>query len=533
MKKYILLVVCCLSLLACNKNDDKVAGPVITLGAGFEEVENLNVGEQVTVPVNVKAPAGIRRLAYYFITQTASGLSSGTPVTIDYKENHPQELDQNIVFTVPQNMVELVVISFDKQMKNSEKHIKPKGVRLIPVLSFKDNVKFRASVFENKQFKVEGSFTSEHDVTALTYQTIVNGTASAESPITITNAKNMPFALTVTVVKNMSGIVVKAKNSFNGTALDTFKIGTVVDDAVNIALDGNKTNIPVVYAGIDNTLAGTVFSGSAVSTLTYALKVNGTYGAETAITIGTPKDEFAFSVQYQGTNGVQAVRISGANEGGKSLQAEFVVAQVYNKLVHVRDIKLTTEIGAGKHNWFSMNKAPYTFDVPGAAANQLAMDFLMYKHGATDFRISSAAAFNAGAAYSTGMAPYMVGFNTATYTLVTVNRPSLTSAFFDGMLWDGELTDYINNKVKAPVAAGGENYNVSTTNRRFNSALKAGEGFIIGWGSWTPTNNQAFAVVMVKEYAVINGQATVTLEVKAPAEDNRAKYNSVSTLAYP
>lgn len=532
MKRYILFIACCLSLLACNKDDENLAGPVITLGAGFDEVENLNVGEEVTVPVSIKAPAGVRRLAYYFITQSANGTATGTPVYID-KTDYPQSLEQNITFKVPQNMVEMVIITFDKNFKNSEKHIVPKNVRLTPVLAFKDNVKFRASVFENKQLKVEASFTSQHDVTALTYQSIVDGKASAESPITITNPKDMAFTATVTVVKNMSAIVLKAKNSYNGTAVDTFKIGTVVDDAVNIALDANQTKIPVVYAGVSNTLSGTVFSGSAMSTLTYALKTNNVYGAETPITIGNPKDEFTFSVNYQGANGIQAVRISGHNEGGKTTQTEFVVDRVFNKLVHLTDIKLTTDIGPGKTNWFSMYKAPHMFDQASAVSNQLWLDFLLYKHTASDIRITSAAAFNAGAAYLSAMGPYMNGFSTATYTLVTTARPSLTPATFNAIQWDGELTDYINNKVKAPVASGGENYNVSTTNRRFVNALAVGQGFVIGWGSWTPTNNEVFGIVTVKEYSVVNGVVNVTLEVKAPADDSRTKYNSVSTLTYP
>lgn len=532
MKKYVILIICCLSLLACNKDDDKVTGPVITLGGNFEEVENLNVGEEITIPVNVKAAAGVRRLAYYFITQNANGTTAGAPVYID-KTDYPQELNQDITFKVPQNMVEMVIISFDKQLKNSEKHIVPRNVRLTPVLSFKDNVKFRASVFENKQLKIEGSFTSEHDVTSLSYQTIVAGTLSAESPVTVTDPRNMPFALTATIVKNMTGIIVKAKNTYNGVAADTFKIGTVTDDAVNVSLDGNKTNIPVLYAGVTNTLAGTVFSGSSVATLTYALKTNGVYGAETAITIGTPKDEFAFSVNYQGVKGVEALRISALNEGGKTVATEFKVEKVYNKLVHFTDIKLTTEIGPGKYNWFAAYKAPYVFDNTNAAANDQMLDLLLYKHTATDFRISSAAAFNAGAAYTTAMAPYMTGFSKATYALVTVNRPSLTPVVFNGLEWDGQITEYIQTKVIPPVASGGENYNVAATNRRFNSGLKVGEGFVIGWGQWSPINNQAFGLVLVKEYAVINGAATVTLEIKVPADDNRTKYNPVSIFDYP
>jgi hypothetical protein len=94
------------------------------------------------------------------------------------------------------------------------------------------------------------------------------------------------------------------------------------------------------------------------------------------------------------------------------------------------------------------------------------------------------------------------------------------------------MMEFLDAKVRAPVAEGGENYNFYTTNRRTNSGLQVGKGFIIGWGQWEPTQNKAFGLVMVKAYSVVNGVATATLEIKVPAEDMRTKYNPVSIFDY-
>lgn len=536
MKLYSLLTISFLVLFAtiagCKKNEDDIQAPVITISDEFENVENFNVGEEVRIDVNVKSAIGIKRLAYYFITRTANGTQSGTPTYID-KTDFPQEINEQIVFRVQANMVELVIISFDRQHHNSEIHIVPKNIRAVPVLAFKDNIRYRETVFENKQLRVEGTVTSEFDLTAVTYQTIVNGTTSEEKPVVVTDPKSMPFAVNVVVPKNMTGIIIKAKNTYNGTGVDTFKIGAVADDDVAITLEGGKTNIPVAYVGVNNTLAGSVSSGSAVSALTYAIKMNGVYGAETSIAIGDPKDEFPFSIEFPAAKGIEAVRITGGNEGNKTKVMEYAVAKVYTKLVHFTNIKLTSEIGPGKNNWFAAYQAPHVFDITNAAANQLMVDIALVKYSSSSYRIMPAAVFEAGAAYQTAMAPYMTGFTKAPYTLVTVNRPSITPDAFAGLEWDGQMMEFLDAKVKAPVASGGENYNFYGTNRRFNGDLKVGQGFIIGWGQWSPIENKAFGIVMVKEYAVTNGIATATLEIKVPAEDNRTKYNPVSIFDYP
>ncbi|WP_420477549.1 hypothetical protein, partial [Noviherbaspirillum sp. ST9] len=163
-------------------------------------------------------------------------------------------------------------------------------------------------------------------------------------------------------------------------------IGSVVDDAVNITLSGGITSIYKVYAGISNALSGMITSGSDVVSLSYAVKVNGSYGTEVPLTLGTPRDEFNFTANYSGVKNTEAVRITAKNQGNKEKVIELPVAKVYNKLLTFT-VNLTTETGPGKNNWFSAYRAPHVFDVTTAASAQTMLDFVFAKYSSTSFRI--------------------------------------------------------------------------------------------------------------------------------------------------
>ncbi|HTG56404.1 MAG TPA: hypothetical protein VL943_09065, partial [Niabella sp.] len=107
----------------------------------------------------------------------------------------------------------------------------------------------------------------------------------------------------------------------------------------------------------------------------------------------------------------------------------------------------------------------------------------------------------------------------------------------DSLLWDSNLENFININIKGPGPVG-ENYNVTTTNRRVSADPVTNTGVIIGWGSWNlasgAVNNQAFGVVLVKSYTTSgSGRGTVTIDVVVPAEDQRSKFNPVSMFGYP
>lgn len=533
-----LSIILIFAVAGCKKEwkDAVGSGPEIIISDAFKSISGINVGDEVTIPVSVKSESGVKRLAYYFIKTTANGTEAGTAVNID-RDDFPKELQHDIVFTITDNMSELVIVSFNKENFSSEVHIAMSEIRQLPVLTFKDGIDFQQTVFENKKMKIEGQITSAFDLESITYQTLINGTYSGETPIAFTDKKNTPFEANVTVVDGLSAIIIKAVNIYDGKVVDTFKIGSVAADAVSIALEGGMTDIDVIYADSVNTISGSASSGSDMKSLSYAISTNGVYGSEQAIDLGTPLDQFAFNFSFTGTSGMDAIRISGENEGGKTQVIEYPIEKVYTKLLHFSNIVLTTEIGPGKNNWFSAYQAPHVFDITNAAQNQLMLDFAFIKYTATSNRIVPAAVFNASTNYRNATAPYMVGFTKAPYTLVTANRPHINDQVFNELGWDGELNNFLQSSIIAPTSQGGENYNLVVANRRVSGDMVPGSGFVIGWGSWNFTdntvNNQAFGLVIVKAYTEENGFATVTLDIKVPAQDNRTKFNPVSLFDYP
>jgi hypothetical protein len=442
-------------------------------------------------------------------------------------------LTDTIRFTVADNFLELVVIAFDVRHNNSEIHISTDNIRPVQSIKFKDNVSHRSSVFEGKKLTIEGTVVSAFDLSSISYQTIQQGVASGETPVAITDKRNAPFAINVNVTTGLSGIIIKTINEHAAVVKDTFTIGNVQDDAVIVSLANNQTAIDKMYTTVNNTVSGTVFSGTAITNFTYAIKKNGAYGAEITLPVGNPADEFPFSFNFMGGNGIQAIRITGNNAGGKKAVTEFTIAKVYRPLKVFRNIVLTTEPGAGKNNFFSAYQAPHVFGIDNAAPNDEMIDFGFFKYTSSSNNIMPPAVYTAGTAYATAVAPYMAGFDKAPYTLVTANRPSVTNTSFDTLLWDTQLMEHVAAKVAAPATQGGEGYNIYATNRRTNNVFNIGQGFYIGWGQWDPINNQSFGIVIVRDYQVNGNYATITLDIKVPEEDQRTKYNPVSLFNYP
>ena len=337
-----------LFLMACTKEwkDASGIGPEINISDDYQSLTGINVGDEVSIPVTVSASTGIKRLSYFFIRKTANGTASGTPVNID-REDLPTELQHTIDFTIEENMQELVVISFNKENFSTEVHITMSEIRQLPVLRFKDNIKFQETVFADKEYNVEGQITSAFDLERISFQTAIDGNYSSETPIAFTDKRNTPFTATVNVVEGLSAIVIKAENIYGGFVTDTFRIGSVAEDAVTVALAGGDTEIGVIYADSANKITANVVSGSDVQQLSYAVKRNGSYGAEQPIVLGEPLDAFSFDFTLTGEKGIEVIRISAENEGGKTVATEFPVTNVYTKLLHFTNIVLTTDVGPG------------------------------------------------------------------------------------------------------------------------------------------------------------------------------------------
>jgi len=508
---------------SCNIGDEYLTTtsvPSITVDSSRLKLDELNEGEILQIPILAKSERGIKRISYLIMKETANGLVANDPVNID-NEIFPKEIKDTLFIPVAYDARELVVICFDTKNRSSEVHLKFRNIKTIPQIIFKDSINSRASVFENKNFTITGRIVSDYELKSTTVSTIINGKTSAEQTLILSNTS---FTTSVMIVKGLSGIIIKATNINDGIAVDTFKIGEVVDDAVNIVMKGGITSLMNFAAGEINSYEGSVVSGSNVSKLTYKVKKNGTYGAEVALPLGTPLDEFSFKLNILGEEGMESVKITSENVNGKTTTIELTIPKVILNALYFKDVQLTTEIGTGKNNWFACYKAPYTFDQVTAAANQKMMDFVCVVYDNTQVSLLSPHVFNASQLYNAAITPYMTGFTQANFCLLSGARPEITFESFNAIITEADLRSFIDNKIA-------KTYTIYTAVRGTNRDLVVGQGMVYAWGP-SSGKNVEFGLIIVKAISFKNGIGNVTLDIKVPRTDFRTVY-SASAIAYP
>lgn len=533
---YIFLLILLSAGLGACENDDlsRDAIPDIQISDSNLSFEGLNVGDELSIPIEVSSNNGLKRFSYFFITKNANGTESTDAVNFD-DDSFPESMSRIINFEVIPNMVELVVVAFDRHNTSAEKHIFLSDIRSLPQIIFKDNIDYRETVFENKRLEITGQVLSEFKIESMSYSVIKNDQVALEQSLSFTeNTNNVDFAFQVLVEKGLQSIVVKADNIYNGQVMDTFRIGSVVEDAVSITMQNGMSEIEKLYSDKPVSISGMVSSGSQMKSLSYAVKNNGSYGSEVAIPLGTPLDEFPFTIQIQGQRGTDAVRITGENENGNTQVVELAVKRIVEPLIYRQDVELTTEIGQGKSNWFAAYQSPYSLDQQTAQTHQQMVDFMVFLYNETNLRVASAAVFQA-ASYVPKVAPYMDGFNQATYSVVTSSRPCITAKSFSSLKYDEDIENFTENKIIAPKEDGGEGYNIKATNRRTSSNLVNNSGFVVGWGKYVDgkASNEKFAIIFVKEVSIDNGIGRIKLDIKYPKQNYRIEYNPVSILPYP
>lgn len=495
-------------------------GPTIIVDNELLSYDELNEGDMIRIPVVIKSEYGIKRIAYFLNNVTPNGIVADDPIYIDNDE-YPKEITETINVPVSNNAKELVIICFDKRNRSTEIHVEFNTIKTIPQIIFKDSINSRASVFENKNFTVTGRIVSEYELKSATVSTIINGETSAEQTLILSDTR---FTTSVMVVKGLSGIIIKATNINDGIAVDTFKIGEVVDDAVNIVMKGGITSLMSFAAGEINSYEGSVVSGSNVSKLAYKVKKNGVFGNEIAIPLGTPLDDFSFKLDILGEEGMEMVQVTGENVNGKSTTIELTIPEVILNVLYFKDVELTTEIGTGKKNWFACYRAPYAFDQETAAANQEMMDFVCVLYDNTQVSLLSPHVFNASQLYNEAITPYMQGFTQANFCLLSGNRPEITFESFNAIHTQEDLDKYIDTSIAS-------SYIIYTAARGTNRELVVGKGMVYAWGP-SSGNNKEFGIIIVKAISFENGIGNVTLDIKVPRTDYRTVY-SASAKTYP
>jgi len=508
---------------SCNVGDEYLTNasvPSIAIDSSRFTFDGLNEGDILQIPIVVKSERGIKRISYLIMKETANGLVANDPVNND-NEIFSKEIKDTLFIPVTYGAKELVVICFDTKNRSSEVHFEFKNIKTIPQIILKDSIDYRESVFENKNFVVSGRIVSDYELKKTTFSTIVNGEVSEEQNLTL---MGLNFTANLMVVKGLSGIIIKVQNINDGLAIDTFKIGAVVDDAVNIMMKGGITSLQNFGVGEINSYEGTVVSGSNISKLSYRVKENGVYGVKIPIALGIPLDEFNFKLEVLGEYGMESVQIIGENVNNKTSTIELIIPEVISNVLYFKDVHLTTQIGQGLNNWFACYLAPHVFDQATAAAHQEMMDFVCVVYDNSQVSLLSPHVFNAGTLYNQAITPYMAGFTQANFCLLSGNRTEITFESFNAIKTEADLRSFIDNKIAST-------YTVYTGVRGTNRELVVGKGMVYAWGP-SAGNNKEFGLIIVKAISFENGIGNVTLDIKVPRTDFRTLYN-VSAKVYP
>lgn len=248
--------------------------------------------------------------------------------------------------------------------------------------------------------------------------------------------------------------------------------------------------------------------------------------------------EFSFSAQSMATDvsyllPVQITELRGDENAVIDENSDIIYVMVSKlpppALVHLKDVELTTEIGADKKNWFAAyatnSQGGHTFSVEEAAKQSMFMDFVLLKHGANLRIHPSIIGWQHKGDYQKYVAPYVSGFEKFTH-VCNMNK-----------LFTPELFDSVNSseamaaKIAELRATDGYNYYAADrmTSHNLQSQIAGNNRvLILGWGPKIGKNEQ-FAFLHIKEVTAIDGGANYTMKFDVKYIDFDMKTEALNT----
>lgn len=238
--------------------------------------------------------------------------------------------------------------------------------------------------------------------------------------------------------------------------------------------------------------------------------------------------------------GLSAVVITIYDKTGKLSSRSIDIKSVTPTTANVKsltNIVMSTD-PADDMCFFSVYDPNPVFGQAEALTKQDRIDFVLLNSGGA--KPISPHAYGASSSYYNASKDYLAGFTTLSYGYLSSPKNYITNEAFDAITKQSDLEEFMDKIVIGPAPEGAD-YNLISADRRVGSGFGVNDvdkGFIIGWGYHTsPTEtattvlNEAFALVMVRSVTKkANGHYIITMDVKAPAVDNRASY-SVSSIA--
>lgn len=526
MKKNILFGLFTLALLfqlnSCKDETDIVTPPNINIADEKTAIDGANEGDPISIPFTITTEQGVRKIAYYFIVNTANGTRNEDPVTIEnFTENFPKTYNGSIDFSVRTEMNTLILVVFDKNNQASEIHIPLSDLKKLPVFTFDRNRDFKEKAILGKNLRIKGNAVSEYDIESLTYRVVNNGVVGNRVNIPVTDKRNIDFDISFVVESGLQTVLFDVTNIHGGKVEKEFRVLSVLtDDAMSIEIANGTTELLNYMEGEENTITGVVESGSYITGLKYSVKKKGVFGEFVEIEIPEDvTDMLDFTIKIVGEFGSEAVKILATNESELEEEVILNIPYVDSHIVEMTDVVLTTEIGKGKHNWFSCYLEPHVFDQETAAKHSEMMDFVAAKYTTGVPYLLSSMVYTAGGNYATSISPYMVGFEKMTYLLMPASRADVKN-------------EYPIIEKASDMEAAFKKYTYYATAGRYTSgALTAGNYHGICWGLGS-TQNKALAIIKLKEITTVEGISTVKFDIKFSKIDYRTMYNDASIMDY-
>lgn len=524
---------------ACENDNERFYA--IDLKGTPDLYETLNVNDKLEIPIKISCDAGLKSAFYKIATQEPEKeVKIGAPIPISVLGN---ELDTVITIPVTQYLHSIVFAVYDNNNQINVRTIRVESVKIIPEISFKDNIKVRNTVCVGIPFGITGSIVSKHELKSVSLIPVVGGKESSPINVNLTDKLSVNFSESVSVEEGLQHVLVKAENIYGGIAVDTFNVLKVVtSDFVEVNLDGGVIELNRIINGESNPVNGKVTSGSDIASVMYALKIKGTVGVATAASLTENSgNEAKFTFNVEGNEGLEAVQVVVANKGGKSVTTTYLIPALQVRAAYLKDVEMSTDPADNKC-FIALYEDTKVFGVDVAKKKQDKIDFFL-ANKSNGVQPLSPHAYGAGEAYYNASKPYLMGFNELTYSFLSSKRGQLKSDEFNNVLTENELVKLLEYRIIGPKPEG-EGYNIKTASRRvgdtFNTTDKKEGGFILGWGSHTHpqitpsvVDNVAFAVFWVKSVTQKpNGHYVIVFDVKYPVDNQRIKSNKSSIEPY-
>lgn len=176
------------------------------------------------------------------------------------------------------------------------------------------------------------------------------------------------------------------------------------------------------------------------------------------------------------------------------------------KLIHLKDIELTTEIGPDKKNWFSAfatnSEGEHTFTVEEAALQSHMMDFALTRHGSNVRLHPSIIGWQHGGDYHRYIWPYTTGFEKL--TMITNMNKLYSTQMFDEI----KTSEDIVTKISGLIVSDNYNFPISDrmTSHNLQSQISGDNRVLIqGWGPRIGMNNH-YSFIHIKEVTAVGGE---------------------------